>query len=342
MNRWKSSLTCSNCSKIFQDPIELPCSHNLCKGHLFERNVVKQNKITCGKRCQQEFQVKDNEYKLNSLVKQLIDDHVYLSDEEFELKKKIEDSFRIVFQMYEQFTLKRTKIDLDVHNHFQEIRFKLDENREELKVKIDDIYMDLIEKAKEFEATYLKSLEDQLNASLKSFEIKSLEQSLKETDEVFRNPNLLIESIRQMQRQQEDLIGELKLKLNEQIQVKENLIGMNEFKPNVSSGQDSFGQLRLNEYSSNDLFKSQILSGKQSSQLIKLCEFSLKDKWTLLYRGTRDGFCAADFHSKCDNNNNTLTILKAYDTSFILEDSLRSIGTVRVSGNQIRMLFYSV
>jgi hypothetical protein len=48
-----------------------------------------------------------------------------------------------------------------------------------------------------------------------------------------------------------------------------------------------------------------------------LCEFSLKDKWTLLYRGTRDGFGAADFHSKCDDHKNTLTVLKAKGTSYI-------------------------
>jgi hypothetical protein len=68
----------------------------------------------------------------------------------------------------------------------------------------------------------LKSLEDKLNASLKSFETKSLEQSLKETEETFRNPNLLIESIQEMQRQQEEAIVELKLKLDEQSQVKDH------------------------------------------------------------------------------------------------------------------------
>ncbi len=98
--------------------------------------------------------------------------------------------------MYEQFTLNKTRIDLDVHNHFQEIRFKLDEHREVLKQKIDDIYMEMIEKTKKFETAYLKSLQAILEASLKSFETTSLEQSLKETEETFRNPNLLIESIR--------------------------------------------------------------------------------------------------------------------------------------------------
>ena len=52
-------------------------------------------------------------------------------------------------------------------------------------------------------------------------------------------------------------------------------------------------------------------------ELIKLCEFSPNDKWTLLYRGTRDGFGADVFHSKCDDHPNTLTLLKAKESSFI-------------------------
>jgi hypothetical protein len=316
MNRWKSSLTCSYCSKIFQDPIEQPCSHNLCKGHLSEKNVVKHNRIKCIK-CKQDFQVKDNEFKSNNFIKKQLGDLLFLSDEEVSLKNKIEESIRTFFQMYEEFNLNKTNRDLDVHNHFQEIRRNIDLHREKLKEKIDDIYMEMIEKTKKFEATYLKSLEDKLEASLKSFETTTLEQSLKETEETFRDPNLLIESIRDMQRQQEEAIAELKLKLDEQSQVKDHLIEMNEFKPNLSFSQDSFGQLYLNEYSRIDPFKSQILTGKQSLDLIKVCEFSLNDKWTLLYRGTRDGFGAANFHFECDNHSNTLTIVKALDSSYI-------------------------
>jgi BTB/POZ domain-containing protein KCTD9 len=37
----------------------------------------------------------------------------------------------------------------------------------------------------------------------------------------------------------------------------------------------------------------------------------------LLYRGTRDGFGAQDFHSKCDNKSPTLSICKAHESSFI-------------------------
>ena len=70
MKRFKSSFACSYCSKILLNPIELPCSHNLCMGHLTEKDVVKQNRIKCAE-CKQDFEVKGNEFKLNSLPKNL-------------------------------------------------------------------------------------------------------------------------------------------------------------------------------------------------------------------------------------------------------------------------------
>jgi len=314
MERLKSTLTCSHCSKIFKDPIELPCKHNLCKRHLTEKSTTnKSKKMKCGD-CKQDFEIiKDTDFKTIEIIKKQLDQLVYLSDEELALKNKIEDSIRQFFQFYEQFTLNKTNL---AHNHFQEIRFKLDEHREELKQKIDDIYMEMIQKTKTFEVAYLKSLESKLKASLKSFEIKSLEQSLNETEESFRNPNLLLESIRGMNRQHEEAISELKSKLDALSKVKDELTGTNEFKPNLSFNQDSFGRLHLNEYSI-DPFMSEILTGKQPFDLIKLCEFSLKDKWTLLYRGSIDGFGAADFHSRCDGHKNTLTIVKAHGSSYI-------------------------
>jgi hypothetical protein len=64
--------------------------------------------------------------------------------------------------------------------------------------------------------------------------------------------------------------------------------------------------------------KSQILkSDQQCSKLIRLCEFSSNDKWSLLYGGTRDGFGSDVFHSKCDGHANTLTLLKATRSSYI-------------------------
>ena len=51
--------------------------------------------------------------------------------------------------------------------------------------------------------------------------------------------------------------------------------------------------------------------------MIELCDFFPYDQWSLLYRGTRDGFGSDDFHSRCDGHSNTLTIFKAKGSDYI-------------------------
>jgi hypothetical protein len=104
--------------------------------------------------------------------------------------------------------------------------------------------------------------------------------------------------------------------------VKEFCGETNKFKPNESlfnqEGASLFGSIRLFGFSCMNSLKSQILKGEQQlSELLKLCEFLPNDKWSLLYRGTRDGFDSNDFHSKCDGHANTLTIFKAEQSEFI-------------------------
>lgn len=42
-----------------------------------------------------------------------------------------------------------------------------------------------------------------------------------------------------------------------------------------------------------------------------MCKYETgRQKFNLVYRGSRDGFRASDFHSKCDNRPNTLTIIQ--------------------------------
>ncbi len=73
----KSQLICSYCSRIFKDPILLPCEDSICRQHLKERDVVKQNKIKC-KKCNEEFEVKNNQFKSNEAISKLIDGQSHL------------------------------------------------------------------------------------------------------------------------------------------------------------------------------------------------------------------------------------------------------------------------
>jgi hypothetical protein len=340
----KSQLTCSYCSKIVKDPIELPCEDILCLEHLSDRDVVKENKIKCGE-CNEEFQIKDIEFKSIQACKKLKESQCYLGEEETSLKRELEESIRTFFEFYDEFLQNKAKLDMDVFGHFQEMRFKIDEQREELKKRIDDIALEMIEKTNKYQEKYLRDLKE----SFSLFdETQSVEDKLNEIEETFRDPNILIQQIKDMQRKQDESIKDIQLKLNEINQVKDDLKKTLFFIPNLSSfnlkESSWFGSIKLDQYTNMNLFKSQILQDeRQLVELFFLCEFSTIDKWSLLYRGTRDGFGARAFHTKCDGHPNTLTICKAKESSYIFG----GFTTVRWESptanlNQTRMLSYLV
>ncbi len=145
------------------------------------------------------------------------------------LKHELEASIRTFVAFYDEFAQNRTKLDMEVYNHFHEIRFQIDQHREELKKRIDDIALEMIDKVKKHEETFFKNLKQHFS----SFdEINSIENKLNEIEETF--PNILIEAIREMQQKQDESLNEIQFKLDEINQVKDNLKASNEFKPNLS------------------------------------------------------------------------------------------------------------
>jgi hypothetical protein len=95
LNSQKCQLLCSYCSKIFKDPILLPCEDSICRDHLKERDAVKQNKIKCIQ-CNEEFQVKSNAFKSNNKLNTLLETQSYLSTDEKSLKQSLEESVKIL------------------------------------------------------------------------------------------------------------------------------------------------------------------------------------------------------------------------------------------------------
>ena len=128
MLKLKTNLTCSYCSKIYKDPIELPCEDCICREHLTEQDIVQQNKIKCAK-CQRVFEVKNADlFKSNKSLKQLVDDKSYLSEEETNLTQQLEESIREFVGFFEEFIKHKSIVETQVFDHFQEIRFQIDEH----------------------------------------------------------------------------------------------------------------------------------------------------------------------------------------------------------------------
>jgi hypothetical protein len=199
---------------------------------------------------------------------------------------------------------------LDCGNHFQEIRRKIDVQREELKDQIDKIALTMIDEIKEMEQKY------STNSNEFKVDVFDFDKEKKLLDETFRDVNLSIESIKELNSKQDETISNIKSKINEIDQLKKVVIKVNEFRADLSFDRESFGILVLND-SSTTLLDSKIIRQDQIIDLIKLCEFKACDTWTLLYSGSRDGFGAKDFHLKCDKKSPTLTIIKAQDSGFI-------------------------
>ena len=51
--------------------------------------------------------------------------------------------------------------------------------------------------------------------------------------------------------------------------------------------------------------------------LLNLCNFSLKDKFKLIYRATRDGFSSKNFHNNCDGIAKTLVLIKVKENDSV-------------------------
>ena len=85
-----------------------------------------------------------------------------MSGEERSLKQELEDKIRKFFQFYDDFVQTREKIDSVVFEYFQEMRNQIDEHREKLKEKIDEIALAMIDRTKTCEEEQLNSIKEKL------------------------------------------------------------------------------------------------------------------------------------------------------------------------------------
>jgi len=279
------------------------------------------NTIECVS-CQEVFNLKEIRLVRVVAIDSIIREELFLNDEEKSLKSKLIESFSKLNRLNQEHEISKDtfrQFELESHEHFQEIRRQIDMHREddkfnaESRSNIDTIALDMIKRTQDFERNYFKCLDELVKKNL-LFEVASIDVN-KETqtlNELYRDPHLKIETIKKMNAEINEKIRKVQQRHNELISIRDHLKS-NNFQPNE---QETFGVLILNEFT-NDLAFSSILSQVQSNELIRLCEFSFKDKFSLLYKGSQDGFGVEDFHSKCDGHENTLTILKAQESSFI-------------------------
>ncbi len=79
----------------------------------------------------------------NALTK-LIESQSYLNEEEKCLKQELEVSVKQFFHIYGRIIENKAKLESDVVDHFQKMKFQINEHRDKLKKRIDDIALEMI------------------------------------------------------------------------------------------------------------------------------------------------------------------------------------------------------
>jgi len=255
-----------------------------------------------------------NPFKPNKNLQSSIDQELHLNEAEEAYKKLIDEYYKECLRLNEEREYNKRVFGLECLEHFQEIRRKINLQRDEMKDEIDKIALVMLNNTKEFEALFMKRFMPNEDIAL------AIGQKRMDLDEKFRCSEPLLhfeaKSIEELQSSSEKSIAALNNQLKLIEEMKNHFISTNDFKPNLSLDKSSFGSLNWSDYYS--LSESKILGdGKQVVDLGVLCEFSSNDNWSLLYRGTRDGFSSKDFHLRCDDEPNTLTLIKAKNSDNI-------------------------
>ena len=205
----KSKLICSICKLVLScTPVTLPCSHVMCNEHLRD-GTAKDSSIRCLK-CDQELDVPSNGFPPNKIASNFLTKDLHLSDEEKTLKYAMQNIIHHLERLQFDSMSKISDLERFSFDHFSEVRRQIDLQREELKRKIDDIALKMIDLVKEKEKIYNSAMKKQFILAETQVDIEESRRILENT---FRNPNLVFEEVQRLQNEHEQKFREIRTRL---------------------------------------------------------------------------------------------------------------------------------
>ena len=115
-----------------------------------------------------------------------------MSDEERSIKHAIQELIKKLEQLQNDVNLKQNDMEVTSFDHFTEIRRQIDIQREELKKKIDDIALKLIDQTNERENVYKLKLKESISVVVDA----DIAQFNQIWTREFRNPVLLVDQVK--------------------------------------------------------------------------------------------------------------------------------------------------
>ncbi len=313
-------LKCEKCKQRLDTPYIISCGANLCT--LCKNSII--------------IQLKNNEYKCDVCST----NHLYPSNGVFPISTTLQTILTL-----NPIQLKRTQAVDSLEKTLKLIEFKREQFKYSLKNGIDkikeycidlrtDVQLNtelIIEKINQFNDQLIEQINRFEIESIKHFELKDKE---KEFDQLLKQIDLF-HSKWTCELKQFHISDETYMKANE------TGLGLIEILNDEFKRLDDFifdGNRLIfiktcnNNNNNNNLIKSDLIGVLQSEKisidsiilannnqlmrdLMKLCSFSLTQKWKLLYRASENGFGCEEFRLKCNGHNNLLVIIKSLNNN---------------------------
>ena len=207
----QSSFICQheNCNKYFKEPVILPCGLSICKEHIDDLVKSKKKKFKCSF-CNKDHLSSQN-YQLNVSLNDIMNwEKSYLNQNQIEIRKLLRN--------FEQTLNELSKINNDpadyLYEYVNEQKRRVELQREELKLEIDKIAQELIEKIDKLKSEFSINIASNINLDKYKTTIQEYEK------EHMRNPNLckkdlvkLVSNLSNLKEEAESNLWNLKRKL---------------------------------------------------------------------------------------------------------------------------------
>jgi hypothetical protein len=303
-NQVNAILVCKKCESRPDEPRLLECGNIICSLCYQSILLNEYREFTCFA-CLELHSLPEKGLPLNKPIIQM------LSLETIKVSRgtnfnTLQETLKII---------QKNQILLDYINHPDYLKEHFLDLKNQIQLTIELIHEKLDKMNKQF-IDELDKYENQLKyIDLESFRLfketsKELQNFNSQTIEVLKKHDLDDETLNDLNK----TANLLKEKSNVEIEYFKDVKLNNrylKFKPyNFPVSRSIIGEF-------NDTQLSSILDSHKGKQILKLNEiynFGLKDNftWTCIYRASRDGFKAIDFHARCDYKSNTLILIRSH------------------------------
>ena len=300
----KSVLKCKKCNEMLDVPRMLPCGSNLCSSCVSLIQEVNE-KFDCLV-CTKTHNMSKEEIPINEALSNLL---LFEPNEisRGDVAKNLRFQLDLIQENIDYFTFNIENGVDKIKEHCYNVRAQVQLATEKLIQEINQANERLISKVDKYEKECIREFESKKKEKT---EFNSMTNTLRafhnEWIDYFKQTKLSDKLM------QEAIVNATSL--NEKSSISklnlEDIIfngrGLKFQKNNSTYGDEIIGQLSVPESG----LDSAILNQDQKKILMELCGFSVNE-WQLIYRGSRDGFTANSFHSKCNGKSKTLVIIKS-------------------------------